>query len=65
MGHNILDSGFNLEIIIKQGAGAFVCGEETALMNSIEGKRGQAALRRLEAALLAMPVVTNSSVLAS
>jgi len=40
LGHNILDSGFNLEIIIKQGAGAFVCGEETAMINSIEGKRG-------------------------
>ncbi len=40
LGHNIQDSGFNLEIIIKQGAGAFVCGEETALINSIEGKRG-------------------------
>jgi NADH:ubiquinone oxidoreductase subunit F (NADH-binding) len=40
LGFNILDSGFNLEIIIKMGAGAFVCGEETALINSIEGKRG-------------------------
>ena len=40
LGKNILDSGFNLEIIIKMGAGAFVCGEETALLNSIEGKRG-------------------------
>ncbi|HOE66633.1 MAG TPA: NADH-ubiquinone oxidoreductase-F iron-sulfur binding region domain-containing protein, partial [Candidatus Hydrogenedentes bacterium] len=40
LGENILDSGFNLEIVIKQGAGAFVCGEETALLNSIEGKRG-------------------------
>ena len=40
LGHNILDSGLNLEIHIKQGAGAFVCGEETALINSIEGKRG-------------------------
>jgi NADH:ubiquinone oxidoreductase subunit F (NADH-binding)/(2Fe-2S) ferredoxin len=40
LGHNILDSGFNLEIIIKQGAGAFVCGEETALIASIEGRRG-------------------------
>ena len=40
LGHNILDSGFNLDIIIKQGAGAFVCGEETALIASIEGKRG-------------------------
>jgi len=40
LGHNIFDSGFNLEIVIKQGAGAFVCGEETALIHSIEGKRG-------------------------
>lgn len=40
LGQNILDSGFNLEIIIKMGAGAFVCGEETALIASIEGKRG-------------------------
>ncbi len=40
LGYNILDSGVNLEIVIKEGAGAFVCGEETALINSIEGKRG-------------------------
>ncbi len=40
LGDNILGSGFNLEIKIKEGAGAFVCGEETALMASIEGKRG-------------------------
>ncbi|MEN6385089.1 MAG: NADH-quinone oxidoreductase subunit NuoF [Phycisphaerales bacterium] len=40
LGKNILNSGFSLDILIKKGAGAFVCGEETALMNSIEGKRG-------------------------
>ncbi|MBN1291862.1 MAG: NADH-quinone oxidoreductase subunit NuoF [Candidatus Latescibacteria bacterium] len=40
LGYNILDSGYNLEIKIKMGAGAFVCGEETALIHSIEGKRG-------------------------
>lgn len=40
LGTNILDTGFNLDIVIKMGAGAFVCGEETALLNSIEGKRG-------------------------
>jgi NADH-quinone oxidoreductase subunit F len=40
LGRNILDSGFDLDIHIKMGAGAFVCGEETALMHSIEGKRG-------------------------
>ncbi len=40
LGPNILDSGFSLEIALKQGAGAFVCGEETALLHSIEGRRG-------------------------
>jgi NADH:ubiquinone oxidoreductase subunit F (NADH-binding) len=40
LGENILDSGFNFNIKIKEGAGAFVCGEETALIASIEGKRG-------------------------
>lgn len=40
LGKNILDSGFSLDVVIKQGAGAFVCGEETALIHSIEGKRG-------------------------
>ena len=40
LGKNILGSGFDFEIKIKKGAGAFVCGEETALIASIEGKRG-------------------------
>ena len=40
LGDNILGSGFNFHIGIRLGAGAFVCGEETALLNSIEGKRG-------------------------
>jgi NADH:ubiquinone oxidoreductase subunit F (NADH-binding)/(2Fe-2S) ferredoxin len=40
LGANILDSGFSLDIAIKEGAGAFVCGEETALIGSIEGRRG-------------------------
>ena len=40
LGESILDSGFSFDIQIKQGAGAFVCGEETALMASIEGQRG-------------------------
>ncbi len=40
LGDNILGSGFSLKIIIKMGAGAFVCGEETALIHSIEGRRG-------------------------
>ncbi len=40
LGENILGSGFTFRIHVKEGAGAFVCGEETALMASIEGKRG-------------------------
>ncbi|MDR1733221.1 MAG: NADH-quinone oxidoreductase subunit NuoF [Synergistaceae bacterium] len=40
LGQNILNSGFNFTLHIKEGAGAFVCGEETALMASIEGQRG-------------------------
>lgn len=45
LGKNILDTGFNFTIKIKAGAGAFVCGEETALLNSIEGKRGMPRVR--------------------
>ncbi len=40
LGKNIMGSGFNFDIHIKEGAGAFVCGEETALLASIEGERG-------------------------
>lgn len=40
LGSNILDSDFNFEIEIRRGAGAYICGEETALFESIEGKRG-------------------------
>ena len=41
LGKNIFDSGFDFDIQLRLGAGAFVCGEETALMTSIEGKRGE------------------------
>jgi NADH-quinone oxidoreductase subunit F/NADP-reducing hydrogenase subunit HndC len=40
LGDNIFESGFSFDLEIRLGAGAFVCGEETALLNSIEGKRG-------------------------
>lgn len=40
LGQNILDSGVSIDVVIKKGAGAFVCGEETALIHSVEGKRG-------------------------
>lgn len=41
LGENILGSGFSFDLEVRQGAGAFVCGEETALIASIEGKRGE------------------------
>ncbi len=41
LGENLFGTGFNFDVHIRLGAGAFVCGEETALMNSIEGKRGE------------------------
>lgn len=45
LGKNIFGTGFNFKIKIKEGAGAFVCGEETALIASIEGKRGMPRMR--------------------
>jgi len=45
LGKNILDSGFDFDIEIRIGAGAFVCGEETALLRSIEGKRGTPSVK--------------------
>jgi len=45
LGTDILGSGLDFDIIVKEGAGAFVCGEETALMHSIEGKRGTPRMR--------------------
>ena len=45
LGKDILGSGFDFDVKIKQGAGAFVCGEETALFASIEGKRGMPRIR--------------------
>lgn len=41
LGHSIFGSNFNLDIVIHRGAGAYICGEETALIESIEGKKGQ------------------------
>lgn len=41
LGKNIFDSGFDFDLFVRLGAGAFVCGEETALMTSIEGNRGE------------------------
>ncbi len=45
LGKNILGSGFDLEVIIHMGAGAYICGEETALLNSLEGHKGWPRLK--------------------
>lgn len=45
LGENILGSGYGLEVEIRRGAGAYICGEETALFESIEGKRGYPRLK--------------------
>lgn len=45
LGKDILGSGFDLDIIVHRGAGAYICGEETALLESLEGKRGNPRLK--------------------
>ncbi len=45
LGKNILGSGFDCEIYVQRGAGAYICGEETALLESLEGKRGNPRLK--------------------
>jgi NADH-quinone oxidoreductase subunit F len=63
IGDHIMGSGFNLQFHIKMGAGAFVCGEETALMHSIEGRRGMPRPRPpypAQSGLFAKPTVINN-----
>ena len=45
LGKNIFDSGKNLDVVVHLGAGAYICGEETALLNSLEGRRGEPRLK--------------------
>ncbi|MGD2246710.1 MAG: NADH-quinone oxidoreductase subunit NuoF [Candidatus Aminicenantes bacterium] len=45
LGTNILDSGFDCQVYVHRGAGAYICGEETALLESLEGKRGNPRLK--------------------
>ncbi len=62
-GHNIYSSGYNLDIIIRIEPGAFVCGEETALINTLEGKRGMPQLKPpypTTAGLSGKPTVINN-----
>jgi NADH-quinone oxidoreductase subunit F len=63
LGDSVMGSGFRLHLAIKEGAGAFVCGEETALLNSIEGQRGMPRLRPpypAENGLWARPTLVNN-----
>jgi NADH-quinone oxidoreductase subunit F len=63
LGTNILGSGFDLELVVHAGAGAYICGEETALLDSLEGRRGQPRLRPpfpAVAGLYACPTVVNN-----
>jgi NADH:ubiquinone oxidoreductase subunit F (NADH-binding)/NADH:ubiquinone oxidoreductase subunit E/NAD-dependent dihydropyrimidine dehydrogenase PreA subunit len=63
LGDNIMGSGFSLSLKIVEGAGAFVCGEETALMASIEGRRGMPRLRPpypAESGLWGKPTLINN-----
>src|SRR5260370_4824365 len=45
IGKNIVGSGFDLDVIVHYGAGAYICGEESALMESLEGRRGYPRLK--------------------
>jgi len=63
LGKNILSTGFNFDLEIRMGAGAFVCGEETALMRSIEGRRGEPSPKPpypAEKGLFGCPTVLNN-----
>ncbi|EON30610.1 NADH:ubiquinone oxidoreductase, NADH-binding 51 kD subunit [Gordonia terrae C-6] len=63
LGADILGSGFDLELVVHAGAGAYICGEETALLDSLEGRRGQPRLRPpfpAVAGLYASPTVVNN-----
>jgi NADH-quinone oxidoreductase subunit F len=63
LGGNILGSLFDLDVVVHAGAGAYICGEETALLDSLEGRRGQPRLRPpfpAVAGLYASPTVINN-----
>jgi NADH-quinone oxidoreductase subunit F len=63
LGQNILNSGFNLDLEVRSGAGAYICGEETALFESIEGKRGLPRMKPpfpAEHGLFGQPTVINN-----
>ena len=64
LGKNIMGSGFDLEVVLHAGAGAYICGEETALLDSLEGRRGQPRLKPpfpAVAGLYASPSCVNNA----
>jgi len=63
LGRDILGTGFDLDMVVHAGAGAYICGEETSLLDSLEGRRGQPRLRPpfpAVAGLYASPTVVNN-----
>ncbi len=63
LGYNILDSGYSLDITVRRGPEAYVCGEETALIHSLEGKRGMPSIKPpypTEVGLFGKPTVVNN-----
>jgi NADH-quinone oxidoreductase subunit F len=63
IGKNLFGKGYDLELTVHRGAGAYICGEETALLNSLEGKRGEPRLKPpfpAVAGLYGMPTVVNN-----
>ena len=63
LGKDIHGSGYDLDVVVHAGAGAYICGEETALLDSLEGRRGQPRLRPpfpAVAGLYASPTVINN-----
>jgi len=63
LGENIFGSGFNFDLAVHRGAGAYICGEETALIESLEGKRGQPRLKPpfpVNSGAWGMPTIVNN-----
>ena len=63
LGENVMGKGMRLEVEVRRGAGAYICGEETALFNSIEGKRGEPRAKPpfpVEAGLFGKPTLVNN-----
>lgn len=63
VGKNVLGSGFDIDVTVHRGAGAYICGEETGMLNSLEGKRGEPRLKPPFPAvegLYGMPTVVNN-----